>query len=49
MCMRPNLLGLLLITAGAVFFISSAICSLWLLLLLGAVCTCAGILFLRRK
>lgn len=49
MCMRPNLLGLLLVTAGLAFFISSAICSMWLLLLLGVVCTCAGVLFLRRK
>lgn len=49
MCFRPNLIGLLLLAAGVAFFISSAICSLWLLLLLGAACTCAGILFLKRK
>lgn len=49
MCWRPNLLGLLLIAAGIAFLISSAICSLWLLLLLGGVCVCAGILCLRKK
>ena len=49
MCMRPNLLGLLLISAGVAFFISSAICSLWLLLLLGGACVCAGVLCLRRR
>ena len=49
MCMRPNLLGLLLISAGVAFLISSAICSLWLLLLLGAGCVCAGFLCLRKK
>ena len=49
MCFRPNLLGLLLISAGAAFLISSAICSLWLLLLLGVVCVGAGVLCLRRR
>ena len=49
MCMRPNLLGLLLMAAGLAFLISSAICSLWLLLLLGTACLAAGFLCLRRK
>lgn len=49
MCMRPNLLGLLLLSAGLAFFISSAICSLWLLLLLGTAFVCAGVLCLRKR
>ena len=43
------MLGLLLISAGAAFLISSAICSLWLLLLLGAGCVAAGVLLLRKR
>ena len=49
MCLRPNMLGLLLLSAGAAFLISSAICSLWLLLLLGAGCVAAGVLLLRKR
>lgn len=49
MCFRPNLAGLLLLAAGAAFLISAAICSVWLLLLFGALCICGGVLCIRQR
>ena len=48
MLIRPNLVGLLLIAAGAAFLISAAVRSVWVLLLFGALCICGGILCLRK-